>query len=57
MVKQKTEGNLTKDEWNFIIYYVYEEDDAKSMENKIINIINKKIQENSPVLISELSHK
>jgi hypothetical protein len=41
---QKLTGILLEDEWKAIIYYVYENDDAKSLETKIMDFIRKKNQ-------------
>lgn len=45
MVKQRSESHLIEDEWKGIIYYVYEKEDAKYLENKIVEFIKKKIVE------------
>jgi len=42
MVKQKSESYLLEEEWKGIIYYVYENDDAKYLESKIIEFSKKK---------------
>jgi hypothetical protein len=44
ILTQKLNGTLMEDEWKAIIYYVYENDDAKNLETKIIDFIRKKIQ-------------
>jgi len=45
MVKKKVESFLSLEEWRGIVYYVYEEDDAKYIENKIQDLIMKKMPE------------
>ena len=45
MVKRKVESSLSLEEWRGIVYYVYEEDDAKYIENKIQDLIMKKMPE------------
>ncbi len=44
-VKQKTESYLIEDEWKGIIYYVYENEDAKHLENRILEFVKKKFIE------------
>jgi hypothetical protein len=41
---QKVNGILLEDEWKAIIFYVYENDDAKGLETKIMDFIRKKNQ-------------
>ena len=52
ILKFKTEGSITIEEWKAIIYYMYEKDDATYLENKILEVINKKA---SPDLIKSSS--
>jgi hypothetical protein len=40
---QKLSGLLLEEEWREIIYYIYENDDAKNLENRIIDFIRKKM--------------
>ena len=42
LLSQKKNGILTEEEWKGIIYYIYNEEDAKILENKIYNFIQKK---------------
>lgn len=42
MVNQRVNGVLVEEEWKSIIYYVYENDDAKTLESRIIDFIRKK---------------
>ena len=44
MVKDKKNSELFEEEWKGIIYNIYEESEAKEIENKIENYINKKFQ-------------
>ena len=46
MLKEKKEGILFEEEWKGIINYIYSENDAKIIQNKIINFINKKKEKN-----------
>lgn len=48
IVKQKLDSLLIEDEWKGIIYYVYENDDAKYLESKIIEFVRRKNLENKP---------
>ena len=53
---QKKKGILTEEEWKGIIYYIYNEEDAKILENKIFNFIQKrkdkeKINKNSESIL------
>ena len=41
MVESKKEGMLTEEEWKGIIYYIYNNEDAQNIENRINNYINK----------------
>ena len=41
MLLQKKNGILTEEEWKGIIYYIYIEEDAKILENKITKFIAK----------------
>ena len=41
MLLQKKNGILTEEEWKGIIYYLYSEEDANNLENKIIRFIQK----------------
>ena len=44
MVKEKKNSKLFEEEWKGIIYNIYEETEAKEIENKIENFIEKKFQ-------------
>ena len=46
LLKEKKEGILFEEEWKGIINYIYSENDAKIIQNKIINFINKKKEKN-----------
>ena len=41
MLDNKKNGILNEEEWKGIIYYIYSEEDAKNLENKISNFISK----------------
>ena len=41
LLAQKKNGVLNEEEWKGIIYYIYNEEDAKALENKITKFINK----------------
>ena len=41
MLENKKNGILNEEEWKGIIYYIYSEEDAKNLENKITNYISK----------------
>ena len=41
LLLQKKNGILSEEEWTGIIYYIYNEEDAKILQNKIINFIQK----------------
>ena len=41
LLLQKKNGKLTEEEWKGIIYYVYSEEEAKSLENRIMHFIQK----------------
>ena len=41
MLDNKKNGILNEEEWKGIIYYIYSEEDAKNLENKITNYISK----------------
>eukprot|EP00340_Litonotus_pictus_P008064 CAMPEP_0170532350 /NCGR_PEP_ID=MMETSP0209-20121228/71031_1 /TAXON_ID=665100 ORGANISM="Litonotus pictus, Strain P1" /NCGR_SAMPLE_ID=MMETSP0209 /ASSEMBLY_ACC=CAM_ASM_000301 /LENGTH=748 /DNA_ID=CAMNT_0010828319 /DNA_START=266 /DNA_END=2512 /DNA_ORIENTATION=+ len=41
MAKTKTKGILSNEEWNAIIYFLYEDKDAKAIEEKMIDIAEK----------------
>ena len=41
LLLQKKNGILTEEEWKGIIFYIYNEEDAKILENKIIHFIQK----------------
>lgn len=40
--KQRMESFIMEEEWKGIVYYVYENEDAKFLESKIIDFISKK---------------
>ena len=42
LLKNKKEGILLEEEWKGIINYIYSEEDADIIQNKIINYIKKK---------------
>ena len=42
MLKNKKEGILLEEEWKGIVNYIYTEEDAEIIQNKIINFIKKK---------------
>ena len=42
--EKKKKSELFEEEWKGIIYSIYEKEEAKEMENKIINFINKEMQ-------------
>ena len=42
--EKKKKSKLFEEEWKGIIYSIYEKEEAKEIENKIINFINKEIQ-------------
>ena len=42
MLKSKKEGFLIEEEWKGIVNYIYSEEDAEKIQNKIINFIKKK---------------
>ena len=46
MLDKKKEGILTEEEWKGIIYYIYTNEDAQVIENKISNYINKNKEKN-----------
>lgn len=46
MLEKKKEGILTEEEWKGIIYYIYTNEDAQVIENKIANYINKNKEKN-----------
>ena len=41
MLEKKKDGILTEEEWKGIVYYIYTNDDAQVIENKIASFINK----------------
>ena len=41
MLEKKKEGILTEEEWKGIVYYIYNNEDAQVIENKIAGFINK----------------
>ena len=41
MLENKKNGILNEEEWKGIIYYIYSEEDAKNLENKMLFFINK----------------
>ena len=41
LLLQKKNGILSEEEWTGIIYYIYNDEDAKILQNKIINFIQK----------------
>jgi hypothetical protein len=42
ILNQKINGILIEDEWQGIVYYVYEKDDASNLEKRIVEFIRKK---------------
>jgi len=42
-LNQRVNGFILEDEWKFIIKQIYDEQDSEYLENKIIEIIKKKI--------------
>jgi hypothetical protein len=42
LVKQKYDNYLIEEEWKGIIYFIYDQEDAQFLENKILEIIKKK---------------
>ena len=46
LLKNKKEGILLEEEWKGIINYIYSEEDAEIIQNKIINYIKKKNEKN-----------
>ena len=46
LLKNKKEGILLEEEWKGIINYIYSEEDADIIQNKIINYIKKKNEKN-----------
>ena len=44
MFEKKKKSELYEEEWKGIIYSIYEKEEAKEIEDKIINFINKEIQ-------------
>jgi len=43
MTKEREKGFLSEEEWRTIIYYIYNEEDASFLENKILEFIKQKI--------------
>ena len=41
MMNQKTNGVLNEEEWKEIVFYMYEQDDANFLYNKIVELIKK----------------
>jgi hypothetical protein len=41
-VTQKCSGTLSEEEWKEIVYYMYEEDDARYLHSKIVEQSKKK---------------
>ena len=39
MTKEREKGFLSEEEWRTIIYYIYNEEDASFLENKILEEI------------------
>ena len=54
LLLQKKNGLLTEEEWKGIIYYIYAEEDAKILENKIIHYIQKQIDKEKNDKINDL---
>ena len=46
MLKSKKEGILVEEEWKGIVNYIYTEEDAAIIQNKIITFIKKKSEKN-----------
>jgi len=42
-LNQRLNGNILEDEWKFIIKHIYDEQDYEYLENKISDVIRKKI--------------
>lgn len=49
MMNQKTNGSLIEEEWKEIVFYMYEQDDANFLYNKILELIKKKFHESKPI--------
>jgi hypothetical protein len=49
MMNQKTNGHLLEEEWKEIVFYMYEQEDANFLYNKIIELIKKKYSESKPI--------
>lgn len=47
MLESKKEGLLTEEEWQGIIYYIYNEEDAQNIDNRINNFIQKQNTKNN----------
>lgn len=47
MLENKKEGLLTEEEWQGIIYYIYNEEDAQNIDNRINNFIQKQNAKNN----------
>ena len=46
LLKSKKEGVLVEEEWKGIVNYIYSEEDAEIIQNKIVNFIKKKNEKN-----------
>ena len=48
-MNQKTNGSLIEEEWKEIVFYMYEQDDANFLYNKILELIKKKFHDIKPI--------
>ena len=48
LVNNKLNGNLLEEEWKEIVFYLYEQEDANFLYNKILELIKKKQIDNKP---------
>ena len=56
MLEKKKEGILTEEEWKGIVYYIYNNEDAQVIENKIAGFINKNKNVNFTDVVSTHSN-
>jgi hypothetical protein len=49
MMNQKKNGFLMEEEWKEIVFYMYEQEDANFLYNKILELIKKKFSDTKPV--------
>lgn len=44
IVREKEKGFLSYEEWSYIIYYIYDKDDAQFLESKILDFVRKRLE-------------